>query len=129
MNKKYAFSALIFFIALISLSYYSCVKDTGKLPVPVSHTLCDSLNVKYSTDIAPIIQTACVNTGCHAAGGGSSGIDISTYPLLKSFADQGRIRARVIDGATNGWMPNTGPLSVADRQKIDCWLNAGAPNN
>ncbi len=128
MTKK---QQILSFFALIMvvITYYSCMKDKGRLPSPVSATLCDSLNVKYSVDIQPIIQAQCVNTGCHSAGGGSSGYDISTYTLLKSFADQGRIDARVIDGATNGWMPNTGPLPVSDRQKIDCWLKAGAPNN
>ena len=114
---------------LFAVLYYSCVKDSGRRPAPSPLTLCDSLNVKYSTVIDPIIQTKCVNNGCHSAGGGTSGYDISTYQLLKSFADKGRIRARVIDGLTNGWMPNTGPLSVSDRQKIDCWLQAGAPDN
>ena len=85
-----------------SMSYYSCVKEVAPLPAPKSVTICDSLNVKYSIDIQPIIQTHCVNPGCHSAGGGSSGTDISSYQLLKSYADQGRIRARVIDGTMDG---------------------------
>lgn len=129
MAKKALLPVVSSCLVLLAILYSSCLKDKGRLQGVVTQTFCDSLNVKYSTDIQPIIQTQCIDPGCHSAGGGSSGYDISTYTFLKSFADQGRIRARVIDGATNGWMPSTGPLSLSDRQKIDCWLQDGAPNN
>ena len=130
MNKRLIPLILICFMALIIISYNSCVKDVGPLPkissAPVQ-TFCDSLNVKWSTDIQPIINTNCVNPGCHAAGGGSTGVDLSSY----SFIDTARIRARVLDGNPT-YMPRppiTSPLPLLDRQKIECWLKAGAPNN
>lgn len=130
-NRKQAVLAAFGLLVAGAISLYSCVKEAGPLPKTLSKTLCDSLNVKYSTDILPIIQTQCVNPGCHDPGSAInySGYDLTTYAALKSYADLGRIRARVIDGAVNGWMPTSGPLPGSDLQKIDCWLNAGAPNN
>jgi len=127
MNKKSVLSYITFLLIVVSVSYFSCVKDVGPLPVTKSVTFCDSLNVKWPTDIQAIIQIQCINPGCHAAGGPQ--IDLSTYALLKPYADQGRIRARVIDGAINGWMPTTGPLPVSERDKIDCWLKGGSLEN
>ena len=86
------------------------------------------MNVKFSTDINPIIQARCVTPGCHAAGGGTSGYDLSDYINIKPYADQGRIRARVIDGKPS-FMPKGGKLPSSDLQKIDCWLQKGAPDN
>ena len=113
-------------VAAFSVFYFSCAKDTGKLPsLPItSQTFCDSLGVRFSTDINPIIQTNCVNPGCHFAGGGSSGTDISSYSLI----DTARIRARVLDGNPS-YMPQAGILPLLERQKIECWLKTGAPNN
>lgn len=126
MKKRSIPMVLICLLAVITVSHNSCIKDVGPLPQAplVSQTLCDSLDVKFSTDINPIIQLQCVNTGCHAAGGGSTGVDLSTYALL----DTARIRARVLDGDPS-YMPQGGALPLSDRQKIDCWLKAGAPNN
>lgn len=117
------------FVLLAFILVPACKKDVGETPAPPAVDPCSTISAKYSADIEPILQTECVNPGCHAAGGGSSGYDLSTYALVKAYADQGRIRARVLEGNTNGWMPQGGPLPEASRQKIDCWLKSGAPNN
>ena len=125
MNKKSILSSIAFLLIVVSVSYFSCVKDVG--PLPQVPTQCDSLNVTWTTDIQPIIQTNCVNPGCHASGG-SGGVDMSQG---YSQIDTARIRARVLDGNPS-FMPNppvTSPLPLSDRQKIECWLKAGAPNN
>lgn len=125
--QKNNFFLIIFLFSLV-LFFPSCVREQGPLPKKISKTLCDSLNVKFATDINPIIQMQCVSGGCHEAGGGTSGYDLSDYTNLKPYADQGRIRARVIDGKPT-FMPKSGKLPSSDLEKIDCWLKAGAPNN
>lgn len=125
--KKITFYSIICLVGLTFISHYSCIKERGplpKLPTAPSQSFCDSADVKWSADIQPIINTNCVNPGCHAAGGGSTGVDLSTYALI----DTARIRARVLDGNPS-YMPQAGPLPLLERQKIECWLKAGAPNN
>lgn len=93
----------------------------------VSQSLCDSLSVKFSSDINPIIQNKCAVSGCHTSSAMAGGID---YSIGYAAIDTARIRARVLIGPpANSWMPPTGPLPFSDRQKIECWINNGAPNN
>ncbi|MBI3501569.1 MAG: hypothetical protein HY063_07230 [Bacteroidetes bacterium] len=119
------------FVILFFVLQNSCVKDVGPLPRIQNVTppgFCDTIT--WTKSIQPIIQTSCINPGCHNPSAGNySGYDLTTYALVKAKADAGRIQARVIDGNVNGWMPQAGPLPQTQRDKISCWLQAGAPNN
>jgi len=119
---------LIFFLSGI----LSCTKNKGLLPQAKIKTLCDSLNVKFSTDINPIIQANCAVQGCHVSGGLGNG-DFTTYNGISAKADapvgNGALRKRALEGNPS-WMPlGLGPLPLSQRQKIDCWLQSGAMNN
>lgn len=95
-----------------------------KTPTVPSQSFCDSADVKWSTDIQPIINTNCAISGCHnisAAGG------VNFTPGY-SAVDTARIRARVLDGNPS-YMPQAGQLPLLERKKIECWLKEGAPNN
>ena len=132
MKKKHFLSFSIPFLPLIFIFYYSCTKDKGHLPI-TTKSLCDSLNVKYLTDIKPIIIARCAVNGCHKSGGSAPG-DFTTYAGVSPNADaplgNGKLRNRVLIGLpTFSWMPASGPIPVAEREKIDCWLKSGAPNN
>lgn len=129
MRNKLNFSRIIFLLVAFSIAYYSCVKEIAPLPRTAPLVLCDSLNIKYSVHIQPIIQTACLDPGCHSVGGGSSGYDLSSYALLKAKVDDSTFVRRVLQGDVYGWMPTSGALPLADRQKINCWIKDGAPNN
>lgn len=104
--------------------FISCAKDKGQ---PTSVSECSSLNVTYSSDIAGIITTNCFSNGttnCHVSG--SSFGDFTSYEGLKQKADKGTLKTRVIDLKI---MPPSNPLSTENITKIQCWLDAGAPNN
>ena len=126
MKKGIVFSSIACLTALVIILQNSCVKDIGPLPVKVSVAFCDSLNVKYSSDINPIMITYCATkASCH--GTGASAGDFSTYGGVQPFANDGELRDRVLVVKD---MPQGGPL-LADSllQKIDCWLQKGFPNN
>lgn len=107
--------------------YTSCVKDVARLPVTVPKSFCDSMDVKYTTDIQTIISANCELSGCHDGGSGSTyPNNLGDYATLKLMADQGRIKERVVTLKT---MPPSGPLVDSLIQKLNCWLDAGAPNN
>jgi len=124
MNKKSILYAITFLLIVIAVSFFSCVKDIGPLPVPKSVTFCDSLNMKWSTDIQPIIQANCAISGCHSAGAYIG--DFTAYAGVKAKADNGSLNNRVIIQKN---MPPSGPLPDSLIQKIDCWIQKGAQNN
>ena len=126
MNRKLIFSFIAVVLAAMTVLQNACTKDAGEPPKKVSLSFCDSLNVKYSTEIKPIMLTYCAtSSSCHSAG--SPYGDFSAYPDLQFYANDGELRDRVL---VQQDMPQGGPpLSAADKQKIDCWLQKGFPNN
>ena len=97
---------------------FSCKKkDYKKLD-------CSSTPSKYSIDIAPIISTNCVSSGCH--GSGSFHGDFSTYTGVKNSVDAGNFENTVLYKQS---MPPSGPLTKDQRQKIYCWIQNGSQNN
>ena len=116
----------VFIIAAGLTLVAACTKDVGPNPDLVVKTtsVCDS--VTFTTDIKPIITTYCAVSGCHVAGAQAPNLSDDTE--LKTQADGGRIKARLID---QGDMPPAGsPAPTSDEiASIKCWLEAGAPLN
>jgi hypothetical protein len=62
---------------------------------------------------------------CHNANFQSGSTVFETYQQFKTKAEQGRIKARVIDG-TGSFMPaDKGKLPQHKLDLITCWLNNG----
>ena len=125
---KNLFFAILGFSAL-SIIVGSCTKYVGLDPAlqPKAFVLvCDS--VKYSKDIKPIIDTKCAISGCHVTGGIGNGV-FSDYNAVYAKVSSGAFKSYVIDNVPE-IMPRGGPrLHDTLIAKIQCWLNAGAPNN
>ena len=128
MVKKQAFLALFCLMVFATISHYSCTKDAGRLPAALSQSLCDSLNVKFSTVIKPMMQANCV-TGCHD-GSGTTGapLDLNSYAALKIFYDNGELKHRVFTLKDMPQAPNP-PLADSCLQQLQCWINDSLPNN
>jgi len=77
--------------------------------------------VSYKNQIQPLLQTNCAS--CHSGSTANAGIDVSTYANVSK-------NAKTINSAIqNGTMPLGSPLSAADKQLFQTWVNAGSPNN
>ena len=122
MNQKRIVSLFLSLFLGILVFYYSCTKDTGRLPVK---TACDSLNTKFAAVIMPIVQANCATPGCHVPGGSGKG-DFTAYDGVKAKVDNGSFNNRTI---VQKDMPPLGPLPDSLLQKIDCWVQKGARNN
>lgn len=113
---------------MFAASYYSCTKDQGK----IRDTSCDSLLIKYLTDIQPIIQSnGCAGSiSCHFIG--SKAGDFTDYAGISTKADaplgNGSLRKRIVNGYPPV-MPPSGALPDSMIKKFDCWLKDGAPDN
>lgn len=107
----------------IVLAISSCTNEKREVEVP-QENVCDSMDVSYANDIAPMINLNCGSPSCHGSGGSQG--DMSTYNLLKNYVDQGEISDRVLILKD---MPPSGPLNDIDLEKLNCWIENGAANN
>lgn len=89
---------------------------------------CDTVNVKYSTHIKPLIQNYC--QGCHSGAAPGGGIDLVTYAGVKSIADNGKFFGSI------SYLPNYKAMPQNGNKLTDCqilvvklWINQGAPEN
>lgn len=90
---------------------------------------CDTTNITYSGTIAGIIQSnGCLTTDCHGGNSPLSGIRLSDYNSVK--ARETRLYGAINHSPGFVAMPqNTGKISQCDINKVQAWVNAGAPNN
>ena len=115
MKKNICFCLL----AGITLLLNACGKGGSSATDP-----CAGLSFKFSTDVQPIINTTCANsTNCHGAGSVNSGGPLTDHSKVSLKSSQIKFQIE------NGLMPKVGSLSTAEKNKIICWINSGAPNN
>ncbi len=91
----------------------------------LSGGISDTTEVKFKRDIQPIIRQNCSVPGCHVPGGTGVGL-FEPFAEIKKVADNGKLRARVVD---QGTMPPAGPLPANEIALIRTWIDRGAPNN
>mgnify|MGYP005849458807 CR=1 FL=1 len=125
---KKSLSILTGLLILIVLQQ-ACTKDKHEIPgknnPPPQDTtnnnppvnICDTATVKYSNYIANVINTNC--GGCHS--------QYANYNGLKAIADNGQLRARVVNGTPSPMPPASsgGLLPQATRDSILWWINGG----
>jgi hypothetical protein len=109
------------FSALAANLYSITVKDAeGCL---VTQRVRVESGISFQADIKGIIDTSCAKSGCHVQGGAGP-INMTSFNTIKNAA--AAIKARTQDGT----MPKDGPpLTQAEKDKIACWVDDGAPNN
>ena len=82
-------------------------------------TSIDCTGITYSGTIKPLVASKCAISGCHTS--------LGTYSGLKNIADNGSLYSQVVSSEN---MPQGNiNMSCEERAQIECWLNAGAPNN
>jgi hypothetical protein len=108
-------------VALVLL-LTGCYYDKEAVLYPTA-TDCSSLNVSFSRDIQPLIQSRCAVSGCHDASSGNKGGPFTTYTQIQFKASN--IKVQVVSGN----MPQGGTLTAAQIKLISCWVDGGAVNN
>lgn len=88
-------------------------------------TSCDTLNVKYTSHIAPIMNTYC--KGCHNSNNVGGGVNLDNYADVKTSTLTGKMICTI---TANGCaiMPKGGPaLSTCNVRKIKIWAATNCP--
>ena len=90
---------------------------------------CVTTNMKYATDIAPIIQANCFS--CHSnANMAISGISLEGHANLVKKVNDGGLLGAINHAAGFTPMPQGGAkLSACIINKIKAWVDDGAQNN
>lgn len=91
-------------------------------------TICDTTGVTFSGTIQPLMQSYCAVPTCHVTVGGNGMGDLSDHAGVMLKVDDGSFADRLF---VQRDMPPAGntQLRACDLEKIQVWLNAGAPNN
>ncbi len=104
-----------------------CYYDVEEVLYPDEGT-CFSGTISYSTDIEPIVSGKCY--ACHSIGSNISTIILEEYDNLKKYADDGSFYGAVSHSVGYSPMPQGGAmLPDCDLEKINAWIQDGAPNN
>ena len=115
MSKLNRYTPVLFLFLIL----FSCKTETTEPEVD-----CSKINSTYSASVKPLVEANCLSSGCHDAN--SSNGDFTTYDGLKSVADKGALKSRVVDQKN---MPPSKPLSQDDINKVKCWIESGSPKN
>lgn len=126
--KKRLFSLLISVFALLMGSAFlsSCYYDNEEYLYPPGgqSATCDTVNLTYAANIAPIFADNC--NGCHNSSSGNLVLD--NYTAQKNNINKIWLAINHLPGATA--MPQNGnKLSDCDIAKILRWRNLNMPNN
>jgi len=111
------------FVNLQNGNYSVTVKDGDNCTITVSSSVARGITgVKYSSaalssdNVLTIFNAKCSATGCHPTQA-----DLFTYNTAKQLSSQIKSRTQ------SGNMPPNGTLSAAEKAKIACWVDDGAP--
>jgi hypothetical protein len=135
LHLNYQLMRLLLFHGFLLVAFITvagCTNDS--LPEP-TEIPCDDINPTYEADIRPIVETSCAYSGCHL--GTAPGL-YDSYEGLLSQIDAGSFRERTITMKADpnlGMPPNYAPadrpedLTEDELRMIECWLDAGHPQN
>jgi hypothetical protein len=115
-----AFQASPTFNGLNAGTYTVGAKDVDGCIKTSSVTVSNVAAGPLFTAVKGVIQANCVS--CHSGGSPSGGVSLATDCDIVNRWD--RIKARAVDG-TPSFMPQGGPMPIAERNKITNWVNAG----
>lgn len=114
---------LLFGIGVLATA---CEDDDKEIVITQSQELCDSLDVLYTQDVAPILADAgCAGSYCH--GGGAAGINLSDWENTKLAAEDSKFLKAIRHELGASPMPKTGgKLSDPEIETIECWIKSGS---
>lgn len=126
-NKLFmAKSALFISFLFMSVVMVSCSKsNSGGTPTPTPQPCPGTAGPLFSA-VKAVVAANCALSGCHVGAGAQSGINFSDNCTIVAQGANIRNRAVTQAGTANQMPPPpAAALSLADRQKITDWLNAG----
>lgn len=114
-------SSCFLFVSLIG-----CYYDVEEELYPTLE--CQTSNVTYSQTVLTIIQDNCYK--CHDINNNFGNVTLEGYDELVPYVTSGQLMGAIKRAPGFSPMPkNEAPLLECDIEKIESWINQGAPNN
>lgn len=118
-------------LAIMALSMIpGCYYDNEEELYPLD-SFCDTVNVSYTAFVQPLIDANCYD--CHsqsAAPSFGAGYDLETFATLQNKVNDGKLLCSIQHGSGCSPMPKGGTkLPQCSINKVQAWIEAGAPNN
>ncbi len=121
---------LFLYITLLLSMASSCYYDSEQALYQYVGTECDTSNVTFSLDIAPLVLKSCASAGCHDATTAASSIILENYTQIKRSVDSNRFYGSISHNPKYKPMPLGGQfLPQCDIDKIKVWIDGGALDN
>jgi hypothetical protein len=115
-------------IVLAVVAFAACTKQNEQTLKGQVSTTCDTVNMRYSVNVLPIITTNCYR--CHANGIVNGGVTLDGYANLVKQVTNGNLIPAITHAPGYVPMPyDGGKLSDCDIAIIQAWINRGSPDN
>lgn len=86
--------------------------------------VCDGSDITYDNYMKAFITSNCLGGSCHSSGSGNS--DLTSFAKVQVYVNNGQFEKEVLSNQT---MPEDATLSQDELNKIQCWADAGYPEN
>ncbi len=114
------------FGAAVLISLSACYYDVESVLYPGGP--CDTANLSYQADIAPILDRNCYS--CHAANVNNGNVTLDSYATLQPYVRNGKLIGSIRHDSGFKAMPQNAPqIGTCDLAKIEQWVTDGALNN
>lgn len=91
---------------------------------------CDTVNMKYTANVVPILSSNCYSCHGTASNSGSNGITLEGHSNILSYANNGTLIGVITHASGFPQMPQGGAkLSACNINIIRSWINNGAQDN
>ncbi len=103
--------------------------EQGALNTSCPNLMCDTLEVTYTADIWPLVETHCV--GCHGGSSPDADLALENYDDIFDMIDGNEdAYISLIDGSADPVMPeNTTGLPDCQVRMFEIWIENGMPND
>jgi hypothetical protein len=127
---KVSLIRILFTCIILCLIFMSgCFYDSKENLYPSLGKCTDTVNVTYTSKIAPILKSYC-NT-CHYSGASNvQNVFLDTYDGVKKAVTSQSLFSSITQDGTVTPMPNTGgKLTDCQISAFSIWIKAGSPKN
>jgi hypothetical protein len=124
MGPKMIKKTTLLFFSIVIYCLQGCYYDIEQELYPSGG--CNTADMSYATDIIPILQ----NNSCISCHGDLASLDLNGYADLKVYIDNGRLMGSINHLSGFRAMPDNSPkIDQCSIDKLQAWIDAGAPNN